>query len=217
MVTALTLTSLGAGLLLDSTVSAAPALIETTPPTEPPPETTPPDTAPSDTTPAESVPSDDDNTAILFLVLLIGVLIIGIVVIVSALNRRHAPPKQTSADAGREQHNLIGAAQWFHDQLSFQLMASPPDQALQRWSYERRRIESIVLAANQQARGPDDPWHLMANSVTLLMGSLDSLLGLRAQKPPNSQAIVEATTATTHRRSELQALLATMWPMVQGY
>lgn len=204
--------AIGAGMATTDSVSAAGVIVEATPPdTEPPPVTE----APAVTTPPDS--EDDNSAAWLLLILGLGGLIIAIVVIVSALTKRDTPARVPAADAYREQNNVMGAAQWFQDQLALQLMAAPPDQALQRWSYERRRIESIVVAANQQAHRPDDPWYLLANSVTALMGSLDTALSLRGQHPTNATAVAEADNTVGQRRRELQGVLTTMWPMVQGY
>ena len=61
----------------------------------------------------------------------------------------------------------------------------------------------------------DDPWHLLANSVLLLAGALDTLLGLQVQQPRNDDAVQDAQAGVSARQRQLQALLSTMWPMVQ--
>lgn len=216
-VTAVSLSVPGA-LLFDSPVSAEhPAVVVATPDTEPPPEETPAE-PPAESAPPAPAPEEDDNNWLLFVALL-AVLVAGVAVVLSLLSRNDQRPasgqNRLGADAHREQHNIMGTAQWFHDQLSVQLLGSPPDQALARWQYERPRVQSIAAAANQQAISADDPWHLLANSVLLLSGAIDTLLGLQVQQPRNDDAVQQATEVANARRRQLQALLVTMWPMVQ--
>ncbi len=210
--------SVPGALLLHSPASAEqPASVVATSDTEPPPETAP-EEPPAESAPAPPAQEDDDSNWLLFIVLL-SILVAGVAVVLSFLGRNDrrpaTAPSPVGTDAHREQHNVMGTAQWFHDQLSVQLLGSPPDQALARWQYERSRVQSIATAANQQAISADDPWHLLANSVLLLSGAIDTLLGLQVQQPPNDEAVQEAQAVANARRRQLQALLVTMWPMVQ--
>jgi hypothetical protein len=207
--------SVPGALLFDSPISAEQSVsVVATPDTEPPAETTPAE-PPAESAPA---PQEDDNNWLLFIVLL-AVLVAGVAVVLSLLGRNDRRPASASSpvssDSHREQHNIMGTAQWFHDQLAVQLLGSPPDQALARWQYERSRVQSIAAAANQQAMSADDPWHLLANSILLLSGSIDTLLGLQVQQPRNDEAVQEAQSVANARQRQLQALLVTMWPMVQ--
>lgn len=204
--------ALGIGFATDHHVAAA-AIVETTPPDTTP--VTTPDTVAPDTNPDNG--SDDDNGVWFLLLILIVALIIGVIAIISALNRRDPRPTTTAADNAREQRNVMNAAQWFQGTLAPQLIVEPPDQALQRWGAERRRVESVIAASQLQAKGPDDPWALLSQSVVELTTALDQLIGLRAQRPPDPAAIADSAAVTNHRRDQLGSVLTTMWPMVNGY
>lgn len=220
-----------AGTSVAAVGSAGPgaATVSTTPePTDAAPGTTAAP-APPVTTPVD--PDDDGSDtdwALIIVAIVAGVaVIIALIAAFSASSRRRRPPpppRQASGSAPHQQPQqqqstqvaLLSTAQWVHDQLSLELMAADPRQALARWAVERSRLDNVAIGAQQQyAAGQGDPWQSLSQMMTLLASSLDTNLNVRAQDQPDARLIAESTEVVTRHRATLQQLLAAMWPLTR--
>jgi hypothetical protein len=201
-----------------------------------PPETTPSEPAPPETSPAEpaapdtiptSVPAEEDDGIDVGTWLLVTLIIVLAIIVVSAvvtgIGRRSGGKAKTPAAAPvapapttDTAHQLLASAQWVHDQLSLELMASAPAQALQRWSVERSRIDNIVIGTQAEAsRLNSASWLQLGQFLSELASAIDTNLQLRMQDPPNLGMIQESANVITARRNDIQAAINLLRPTLR--
>jgi len=189
---------------------------------------TTPDTTP-DTTPAttpittpvttpDSVPDSGDGEGTdwwpIALVAALGIALIALVV--ALVSRRPKPAAVAPNPTASPQSELLSTAQWVHDQLTLELLAAPPQQAQQRWTIERSRLDNIAIGAQQEwTAGHGESWQRLGQTMSGLAAAVDTSLQLRGQEPPNAQLINESNAVVNQRRAEIQALLTAMWPTVR--
>lgn len=219
-----------AGLLAADTatpgVNDAAAAPSDTAQTDPGPVTTDapaptPTRAPVTTTPAEAADdSSDTNWPLIIVVIIAGVaLVLALVALFSRPKKQPATGRPAVAPTSPQQSPqvaLLSTAQWIHDQLTLELMAAVPQQAVVRWANERSRLDNVAIGAQQQyAAGAGEPWQSLGQMMSLLATSLDTNLDLRAQDQSNAQLLAESTDVVNRHRATLQQLLTAMWPLAR--
>ena len=208
--------ALGAAALL-LPVGTSGAALATAPP-EPPPTDAPPET-PSPTAPTTDAGgggADDAETRWLLIALIAGGVVVLAVGLAAFLRRPGATRAEADVTARREQASVLATAQWFHDQLSVELLTAPVEQTTPRWAEERRRIDHLVLVATRHSTSRDDLWAQLAGAAASLSQAIDTSLQLRVQQPPNRAMITDADSVTARRRAELGAVLGALWPSVRS-
>ncbi len=181
---------------------------------------TPVATEPAPVAPAPDSESADDGNDWLLPLLIIAGLILVAVVVGGLLSRSRkstpapiAAPQATATTPSPQspQSSLLSTSQWITDQLSLELMAAPPTDALQRWSVERSRLDNVAIGAQQQFLAGQDPnWQQLAQAMSALAASIDTSLALRAQIPPNAQLISESIGVVNGHRTTLHQLIAVL-------
>ena len=213
---------------------AASAAVVTNPPETVPPETVPPETVPPETIPAEvpgTVPAEadadgeDDGIDVgtwLLVTLIVVLAIIVVSAVVGGIGRRSkkaTPPAAAPvppAPVNDAAHQLLASAQWVHDQLSLELMAAAPSQALQRWGVERTRIDNIVIGTQAEAsRVNSASWLQLGQFLTELASAIETNLQLRMQDPPNLGLVQESANVITARRNDIQAAINLLRPTLR--
>ena len=154
--------------------------------------------------------ADDGNDWLLPLLIIAGLILI-VVVVGGLLSRsKKSTPAPTAAPLATAttpspqspQSSLLSTSQWITDQLSLELMAAPPTDALQRWSVERSRLDNVAIGAQQQFLAGQNPnWQQLAQAMSALAASVDTSLALRAQVPPNAQLISESINVVNGHRT----------------
>jgi len=219
--------------VLSATPLAASAAVVTNPPETVPPETLPPETAPPETIP-EAVPGtvpaeadadgEDDGIDVgtwLLVTLIIVLAIIVVSAVVGGIGRRSkaTPPAAAPvppAPVNDAAHQLLASAQWVHDQLSLELMAAAPSQAMQRWGVERTRIDNIVIGTQAEAsRVNSASWLQLGQFLTELASAIETNLQLRMQDPPNLGLVQESANVITARRNDIQAAINLLRPTLR--
>jgi len=213
--------------------SALPLAATAAPVTEPaPPETVAPETLPPETLPPETVPGtvpavaeeDDDGIDVgtwLLVTLFIVLAIIIVSAVVTGIGRRSkkTPPAAAPvppAPVNDAPHQLLASAQWVHDQLSLELMAAAPTQALQRWAVERTRIDNIVIGTQAEAsRLNSASWLQLGQFLSELAAAIETNLQLRMQEPPNVGLVQESANVITARRNDIQAAINLLRPTLR--
>ena len=167
------------------------------------------------------VPEADDGIDLLIALLIIGALIAAVALIGAAIAKsRKKTAEPTVVPAGMPatpspQSSLLSTSQWITDQLSLELMAAPPTDALQRWSVERSRLDNVAIGAQQQFLAGQNPnWQQLAQAMSALAASVDTSLALRAQVPPNAQLISESINVVNSHRAQLHQLIAVLLPTI---
>jgi hypothetical protein len=194
----------------------------TTPPaTDAPPATAAPVTTPG-TVPATTTPDaggGGDWGPIAFGI----VLLVAAIVVIAVLMSRRAPstpaprtsPVTTSASSSPAAQ-LLGTAQWIHDQLSLDLMAAAAPAAAALWGTERARLKEVGITAQQQwAAGGGDTWQSLAQSMSALEGALATNITLRSQDYVDAHSVHESTTVVNRQRAMLQQEINDLWPTIQ--
>ena len=156
----------------------------------------------------------------LLVTLIIVVAIIVVSAVVTSMGRRSkkqaAPVAAPVPPASDNAHQLLASAQWVHDQMSLELMAAAPAQALQRWSVERTRIDNIVIGAQAEAsRTNTATWLQLGQFLSELAGAIDTNLQLRMQDPPNVGLVQESANVITARRNDIQAAINLLRPTLR--
>ena len=213
--------------------ATAPAAVtnrpETVPPEPAPPETAAPEPAPPETIPAtpDTVPAEaeeDDGVDVgtwLLITLFIVLAIIVVSAVIGGIGRRSkgkpAPAAPVPpAPVNDAPHQLLASAQWVHDQLSLELMAAAPVQALQRWSVERTRIDNIVIGTQAEAsRLNSASWLQLGQFLSELAAAIETNLQLRSQEPPNVGLVQESANVITARRNDIQAAINLLRPTLR--
>jgi hypothetical protein len=190
---------------------------DTTPPATEAPVTTPDTVAPV-TIPGTIAPDDGGDDIDWGTIILVTILGIAVIALIIALMSRRKPTTAggTVTPTASSQSEILSTAQWIHDQLSLELLAAAPAAALQRWTVERTRVDNVAIRAQQQfTQGYGEAWQSLGSAMSQLGTSLDTVLQLRNQQPPNAQLIQQANDVVGRRRADLQLLLTAIWPTVQ--
>lgn len=202
----------------------APAPTEAPAEPEAPAATEPAPIAPSPEPTAPTAPdteTSDDGNDWLLPVLVIGGLLLIAVVVGGVLSRSKqsthpsaaAPGPSSAAPSPRA--SLLSTSQWITDQLTLELMATPPAAALQRWATERSRLDNVAIGAQQQYLDAQDPnWQTLAQTMSALAAAIDTSLALRAQEPANPQLVSDSIDVVNGHRARLHQLVAALLPTV---
>lgn len=197
------------------------------PPAEEPPATEVPTTQPPETeAPTEEAASPVDSTepaaadepsedgdgiglGLILLLLAVSIALLGYVLYRAMRGNRQATTireRQEAVSSG----SLLGNINWLHDQLSLELLSTPPDRALQRWQTERTHLDSIVIACKQQSAqlGGDLVWDDLAGAVSGLAQALDTAVTSRADISVDPIITREAIELVNQRRGRLSHLAA---------
>ncbi len=182
---------------------------ETAPPETAPPETAPPETAPPETAPPETAPevdeSDDGGGSNLPVIVAILLGVAALFVAAAALTRRR-PPAATAIPDRRPQ--LISMARWVHDQFSLEVLGLPADDARQRWSTERNRLDQLAIDLRVQAAERDpEVWTNLSTTVSALAASLDTAVRMRSTPDVDDQLTREAVEIANRHRADLETSL----------
>ena len=188
-------------------------------PVEPEPAPVEPEPAPVAPAP-EPDTADDGNDWLLPLLIIAGLILVAVVVGGLLSRSKKSTPAPTAAPQATPspqspQSSLLSTSQWITDQLSLELMAAPPTDALQRWSVERSRLDNVAIGAQQQFLAGQNPnWQQLAQAMSALAASVDTSLALRAQVPPNAQLISESINVVNSHRAQLHQLIAVLLPTI---
>ncbi len=174
-----------------------------------PPETSPPETAPGNGDGgsdggASGEDSDDSN---LRLILLAGLGLVALLALLVALSssrarRRSEVTRAAPATPGRD---LLGNAQWLHDQLSLELVGLPGADALRRWQSERPRLDEMAMAAQRHAAGSGGPaFREVAAGISALGQAIDTSCRVRSQAGVDPEVAAETVSVVNRHRGELQ-------------
>lgn len=211
-------------------VSPSPALA-TTPPDTAAPATDPPDTTPvTVTTPGTLVPDDGGDSDIPWpLIIAGGAALIALIALIAAFSRRgsssggtaNVQPTPSAAShhnqAAQDRGYALGSAQWVHDNFTMELLAASPETAMRRWNTDRARLDDATIRAQRFSSDPQHgvAWQSLAQSLSLLSASMDTLIQLRNAEAPDQQLIHEATDVVQRHRTQLASDIATLWPTLQ--
>jgi hypothetical protein len=208
-----TLTAVGLGVVGPTTVSATPALVQTTPPA---PEPEPEPEAPAPTTAPDEDGSDDSTDWLPIVLIIVGVVAL-LVILGMVLGRGSKKPAAVPrSNQPSPQSNLLSTSQWIHDQLTLELAAADPASAKQRWTSERSRLDNVAIGAQQQwSEGHGDAWRTLSQTMSALASALDTNISLRSQTPPDATLISESTDVVNRQRAALQQLITAMWPTIR--
>ena len=188
-----------------------PAVTDAPPATEAPPATDAPVVTEAPTVtevPPASVPdgADDDSGFPGWLIPLgVVVAVIAVVALWFAGRRRGDHDRDTS-----RQRQAIALAGWIHDQLSLEVLASPPTDAVRRWEQERNRVDQLTIEARTFAAVEDtEMWDRLVQVLRELSTSIDVSLRLRGTPDADQDLVRESVTIANRHRAELAAWLTT--------
>jgi len=177
--------------------------------TDAPVATVAPDAPPAATdAPTASVPdgADDDSALPGWLVPLAAVVaVLAVVALWFAGRRRGDGDRDTS-----RQRQAIALAGWIHDQLSLEVLASPPVDAARRWEQERNRLDQLTIEARAFAVVEDtEMWDRLVLVLRELSTSIDVSLRLRGTPGADQDLVRESVTIANRHRAELATWLTT--------
>jgi hypothetical protein len=108
------------------------------------------------------------------------------------------------------QRQAIALAGWIHDQLTLEVLASPPADALRRWDQERNRVDQLTIAARAFAAVEDtEMWDRLVQVLRELSTSIDVALRLRSAPTSDQDLVRESVTIANRHRAELAAWITT--------
>lgn len=178
------------------------------------PETTTPDTTAPDTTPDTTIADPGDGgdggvdwLTVAIIAALAAIIAVGLSMLIS--RRRTPPAVERRVPAARPSTNpslgarVLSDVQWFHDQLSLELLVGSAAEARGRWLVERPRVELMQRTAQELgAHNPGSGWPELAGAVAALETALDTATNIRTSADPTT--ITEAANVVNRRRQELQ-------------
>jgi hypothetical protein len=182
------------------------------------------------TTPGSIAPDDggDDDDIPWPLIIAGGAAVIALVALLAALSRRKPRPTGTSIrsttgtparhdQTAQERGYALGSAQWVHDNFTLELLAASPEVARRRWTTDRPRLDDATIRAQRFSTEPDHglAWQSLAQSLSLLGSSMETLIELRNAEAPDQQLIHEASEVVQRHRAQLATDIATLWPTLQ--
>jgi hypothetical protein len=197
--------------------TTAPVATEVPPATEAPAVTQAPVVTEAPVAPDDNpvVPDTDDGSDLLTFVLIVGAILLAALLIGVLISRSRRSSSATGAPTESTQASLLSTSQWIADHLALELMAAPPEQARQRWSSERTRLDSVAIGAQQQyLEAHDANWQPLAQTMSALASSIDTALALRAQDPPNAALVNESIDVVNGHRARLHQLIAVLLPTI---
>jgi hypothetical protein len=219
------------GLVL-TLLAMAPAPVAATPDTGESPATEAPDTVPVTVTTPDTVTPDGggDDDIPWPLIIAGGAVVIAVIALIAALSRRGSSSGGTATvqptpSAASHQHHVaqdrgyaLGSAQWVHDNFTVELLAASPEAAARRWNSDRARLDDATIRAQRFSADPQHgvAWQSLAQSLSLLSASLETLIQLRNADEPDSGLIHEATDVVQRHRAQLASDIATLWPTLQS-
>jgi len=206
--------------------TAAPTTATTQAPTTQAPTTRPPattattaatttSTEATTTTTTEAAGDDSVDWGLIALIAGIALVVILLVALIAGAASRR---RRTQGMLRRRIAQVVGGAEWVHDQASLDLMGATqsPERLRAGWDDTRRRINNLGSEATAIAVDADDEalaheLRTLSHSLGLLAGALDTSVGLRLQggdAPGARAAIDESFVTVSERRYELEAALA---------
>ncbi len=223
--------------LTTSLFALAPLSASATTP-EPIPDTGGADTSGGDTTPVTvttpasppvTTPDNGGDDDVPWpLIIAGGAALIALIALIAAMSRRKpAPPTATvQPTAGAPSHHnqaaqdrgyALGSAQWVHDNFTMELLSATPEAAQRRWNTDRARFDDATIRAQRFSSDPQHglAWQSLAQSLSLLGASMDTLIQLRTSEQPDPQLVHEATDVVQRHRAQLANDIATLWPTLQ--
>ena len=89
---------------------------------------------------------------------------------------------------------------------------------MRRWTTDRGRLDDATIRAQRFSAEPEHglAWQSLAQSLSLLSASMDTLIELRNAAQPDDQLIAEATAVVQRHRAQLADDIATLWPTMQS-
>jgi len=152
------------------------------------------------------------------LIALIGGIALVVILLVALIAGAASRRRRTQGMLRRRIAQVVGGAEWVHDQASLDLMGATqsPERLRAGWDDTRRRINNLGSEATAIAVDADDEalaheLRTLSHSLGLLAGALDTSVGLRVQggdAPGARAAIDESFVTVSERRYELEAALA---------
>jgi hypothetical protein len=186
-------------------VTNAPVTTDAPAVTDPPAVTDAP--AVSDAVPASTPADTEDGSGLPGWLLPVGaaLAVLAVVAVWFAGRRRGDRDPETS-----RQRQAIALAGWIHDQLSLEVLASPPADAVRRWEQERNRVDQLTIEAQAFAAVEDtEMWDRLVHVLHELSTSIDVALRLRSVPGTDQDLVRESVTIANRHRAELAVWVTT--------
>jgi hypothetical protein len=218
-------------------LGAAPAAIAGTPPVQPttpptsepatsaptteePATTQPPATEAPGTTVAPTEPADEGDSGssidwgTVAIVAAIVAVVAGLIALIAGTASKRS---RATTSLDRELAQVVGGAEWIHDQASLELIGGthPPERLGPAWEDTRRRINDLgthatAIAVDAKDETLSQQLYALTHALGLLGGALATSVGLRLQggNDPGTRAAVDESFVTVNdRRHELHRAL----------
>jgi hypothetical protein len=144
----------------------------------------------------------------------IAAVIAGLIALVAGAGARR---RRAQATLDSRLADVVGGAEWIHDQASLELIGGThsPERLRPAWEDTRRRIDDLgartsALAVDVKDQALSQQLHDVTHALGLLGGALDTSVGLRLQggsDPGTLAAIGESYVTVNDRRHDLQRAL----------
>ena len=103
---------------------------------------------------------------------------------------------------------MLTTAQWIHDQLTLELLASVPSAASARWLVERGRLDDAAVGAEQHyLTGDGDNWERLSHTLSALAAAIDTHLQVRNQAPADPQLVEQTAAVAASLRDQVRHLM----------
>jgi hypothetical protein len=196
--------SLGGTTVPGGAVTDAPVVIDAPVATDSPAATGAP--AVPDAAPASAPDGANDGSGLPGWLVPVGAALAAIAVAALWFGRRRGGRDRETS----RQRQAIALAGWIHDQLSLELLASPPADAVRRWEQERNRVDQLTIEGRAFAAVEDtEMWDRLVRVLHELSTSIDVVLRLRSVPGTDQDLVRESVTIANRHRAELAVWVTT--------
>lgn len=100
----------------------------------------------------------------------------------------------------------LGDAQWFHDQVSVDVLTGADETGLARWAAQRTVVDGIVRdALRRGSQAPRSGWNELAASVAALQRALDTATAARNDASSEPTHLTESAAEVDRAREQLRS------------
>ena len=202
-----TAADLGADTAADLGADGSPPATDPPATDAPPPATDAPPPATDAQPPATDATSDDDyDWAKVLLSVAIILAVIAIVVAIATARKKPATVATVPDAAATERRQILGRAQWVHDQQSLEVLAG--QRTPEQLQVDRVQMDELMVAANTKAEaGGHEVWSAMGSKLGELSRSLELVARLGADPDVDTTVLSEARAVANRHRADLQRLI----------
>jgi hypothetical protein len=188
--------------------------------TESPATTSPPETQAPASTVAPTLPTDESTGGSSIdwgTVAIVAAIVAAIALLVALVGGAASRRRRAQASVNSRVAQVVGGAEWIHDQASLELIGftQSPERLRPAWEDTRRRINDLgaqasAIAVDAKDEALSQQLHALTHALGLLGGALDTSVGLRLQRgnDPGTRAAVDESFVTVNdRRHELHRAL----------